>query len=205
VTLQIAKIFAARWEAFHAPIASACFAFHPHQVQREFDSSVLKDVHQVMADFAKSPSCPWDVDDLTSQWSEFKEAISIKTYRLDDEVIAREPGGQPRHGAFTTKSLSMTASSWIEMFYSPWPALVWFALKVISIPSSASACEHSWSIEGWMHSKVRNRMSQKLVEKLVRAHTNMILERQFELRSLDDMVMWDVELLIDEDDGETSD
>jgi hAT family C-terminal dimerisation region len=158
-----------------------------------------------MSDFAKSSSCPFDVDDLTSQWSEFKEALSIKTYRLDDEVIAREPGGQPRHGAFTAKSLSMTAPSWIEMFYMPWPALVWFALKVISIPPSASACEHSWSIEGWMHSKVRNRMSQKLVEKLVRAHTNMVLERQFDLRSLDDMVMWDVELLIDEDDCETSD
>ena len=51
-----------------------------------------------------------------------------------------------------------------------------------------------------MHSKVRNRLSQKLIEKLVHAHTNMILERQFDLRSLDDMVMWDVELLIDEPD-----
>jgi hypothetical protein len=51
-----------------------------------------------------------------------------------------------------------------------------------------------------MHSKVRNRLSQKLIEKLVRAQTHMILERQFDLRSLDDMVMWEVELLIDEPD-----
>ena len=54
-----------------------------------------------------------------------------------------------------------------------------------------------------MHSKVRNRLSQKLVEKLVCAHTNMILERQFDLRCLYDMLMWDVELLIDEPDVET--
>jgi hypothetical protein len=51
-----------------------------------------------------------------------------------------------------------------------------------------------------MHSKVRNRLSQKLIEKLVRAHTHMILELQFDLRSLDEMVMWDVELLIDKPD-----
>jgi hypothetical protein len=51
-----------------------------------------------------------------------------------------------------------------------------------------------------MHSKVRNRLSQKLIEKLVRAQTHMILERQFDLRSLDDMVMWEVELLIDKPD-----
>ena len=55
-----------------------------------------------------------------------------------------------------------------------------------------------------MHSKVRNRLSQKLVEKLIREHTNMILERQFDLRCLDEMVMWDVELLIDEPDIETA-
>jgi hypothetical protein len=200
LSLQVHTIFRSRWDATHAPIESACFAFHPLQLQREFDDTVKNDVHAVMSDFAQSPSSPFDEDDLSSQWDDFKEALSIQTHRLDDEVIAREICGPLKHGAFTGKSLAMPASSWIEMFFRPWPALVWFALKLIAIPPSASACEHSWSIEGWMHSKVRNRLSQKLVEKLVRAHTNLILERQFDLRCLDDMVMWDVELLIDEPD-----
>ena len=46
---------------------------------------------------------------------------------------------------------------------------------------SVSVCEHSWSIEGWIHSQRRNRLDQKLVEKLVRAHTNLVLRE-----SLDD-------------------
>ena len=33
------------------------------------------------------------------------------------------------------------------------PDLMWFALHVVCIPCSASAAEHSWSIESWIHSK----------------------------------------------------
>jgi hypothetical protein len=59
--------------------------------------------------------------------------------------------------------------------------LAWFAYKVSGVMCSASACEHCWSIEGWIHSQRRNRLDQKLVEKLVRAHTNLVLRE-----SLDD-------------------
>ena len=106
--------------------------------------------------------------------------MSCQSHRLDDKEIERELGGLKRHGAFTAKSLARPVPAWIEIFLGSWPALVWFSLKVFAIPCSASACEHSWSIEGWMHSKVRNRLSQPLMEKLIRAHTNMILERQFQ-------------------------
>ena len=62
--------------------------------------------------------------------------------------------------------------------------------------SSSSVCEHCWSIEGWIHSKRRNRLHQTLVEKLVRAHTNLVLRE-----SLDDSLHhlpWDIELIIDD-------
>jgi hypothetical protein len=36
---------------------------------------------------------------------------------------------------------------WIKTFFKPWPALMWLALKVILLPCSASAWEHSWPIE----------------------------------------------------------
>jgi hypothetical protein len=51
--------------------------------------------------------------------------------------------------------------------------LVWFAYKVCGVMCSASVRENSWSIEGWIHSKRRNRLSQELVERLLRAHTNL--------------------------------
>ena len=62
-------------------------------------------------------------------------------------------------------------SPWLPIFKE----LAWFAYKVSGVMCSVSACEHCWSIEGWIHSKRRNKLHQKLVEKLVRTHTNLVL------------------------------
>jgi hypothetical protein len=61
---------------------------------------------------------------------------------------------------------------------------------------SASACEHSWAIEGWIHSKRRNRLGQNLVEMLVRGHTNMVLRAALDVGY--NILPWDIELIIDE-------
>ncbi len=47
--------------------------------------------------------------------------------------------------------------------------LAWFAYKVSGVMCSASACEHSWSVEGWIHS-----------------------------HALRHLLPWDIELVIDE-------
>ena len=50
---------------------------------------------------------------------------------------------------------------------------------------------------GWIHSKKRNRLGQKNVERLVRAHTNLTL-----CRNLDDFAAkalpWEIEMIIEE-------
>ena len=75
--------------------------------------------------------------------------------------------------------------------------LVWFAYKVSGFMCSASACENCWSIEGWIHSQRRNRIDQKLVEKLVHTHTNLVLRESLD-DVLRDLLPWDIELVIDE-------
>ena len=62
-----------------------------------------------------------------------------------------------------------------------WPDLMWLDLKVVLLPCSVSACEHIWSIQGWIHSKRRNRLGQDLVERLVRTHTNLQLVHRLDL------------------------
>ena len=75
--------------------------------------------------------------------------------------------------------------------------LTWFAYKVSGVMCSASACEHCWSIEGWIHSKRRNKLHQKLVEKLVHVHTNLVLRESLDA-ALHNLLPWDIELIIDE-------
>ena len=60
-----------------------------------------------------------------------------------------------------------------------------------------SVCEHCWSVEGWIHSQRRNRLDQKLVEKLVRTHTNLVLRESLD-DTLRNLLPWDIELVIDE-------
>ena len=75
--------------------------------------------------------------------------------------------------------------------------LMWLALKVLLLPCSAWACEHSWSIEDWIHSKRRNRIGQELVNRLVRAHTNLKLEQRLQFYETG-LLPWDIEMTVEE-------
>ena len=74
---------------------------------------------------------------------------------------------------------------------------MWLALKVLLLSCSTSACEHSWSIEDWIHSKRRNRLGQELVERLVRTHTNLKLEQRLQLYEAG-LLPWDIEMTVEE-------
>ncbi len=73
--------------------------------------------------------------------------------------------------------------------------------KVSGVMCSASVCEHSWSIEGWIHSKRRNRLSQELVERILRSHTKMTLRESLDT-DLHHLLPWDIDLVIDETEPE---
>ena len=107
------------------------------------------------------------------------------------------------HGAFTPEMMKLPQATWIETFLEGvtdkstglpiFKELAWFAYKVSGVMCSASACEHCWSIEGWIHSKRRNSIHQTLVEKLVRAHTNLVLTESLD-DALHHLLPWDIEL-----------
>ncbi len=108
--------------------------------------------------------------------------------------------------------MKLPQATWIETFLegatdkntglSIFKELVWFTYKVSGVMCSESVCDHCWSIEGWIHSKRRNRLHQTLVKKLVRAHTNLVLRE-----SLDDdlhhLLPWNIDLIIDESVDQT--
>jgi hypothetical protein len=146
----------------------------------------------VMADLAKAPGAPCSAMDLKMEYVKFENAHAAGQFNLTDDV------------AFSAKNMKEAPHVWVDVFLAPWPALRWFALKIVSLPCSATACEHSWSIEGWIHSKGRNRLGQKLVEMLVRSHTNMVLQRALNLAKLD-VLDWDIELVLAEPTSDSRD
>ncbi len=93
------------------------------------------------------------------------------------------------HGDFTPEMMKLPQTTWIETFLevvtdkSTGLTILKELTKVSGVMCSESVCEHSLAIEGWIHSKRRNNLHQTLVEKLVRAHTNLVLRE-----SLDDVL-----------------
>ena len=81
--------------------------------------------------------------------------------------------------------------------------LAWFAKKLCSVMTSASACERMWSIEGWIHNKRRIKLAQPNVERAVRAHGNLVL-RKVILLSKEQKVASDSQARISEPDRRTN-
>ena len=98
---------------------------------------------------------------------------------------------------FHTQCMSTDMHVWMKTFLKPWSDLLWLALKVALLSCSPSACEHSSGIEGWIHSKKRNRLGQDLVECLVRTHTNLQFEQSLEVYETG-MLPWDIEMTVEE-------
>jgi hypothetical protein len=121
--------------------------------------------------------------------------------RFDDDVK------DDAHGDFTPEMMKLPQATWIETFLEGatdkitgqtiFKELAWFVYKVSGVMCSASACEYCWSIEGLIHSKRRNKLHQTLVEKLVRAHTNLVLRESLD-DTLHHLLPWDIEIIIDD-------
>ena len=81
--------------------------------------------------------------------------------------------------------------------------LSWFAKKLCLVMTCASAYEHMWSIEGWIHNKRRNTLVQPNIERGVRAHGNLVLRKAM-LISKEQKVAWDSQTRIREPDRHTN-
>jgi hypothetical protein len=61
------------------------------------------------------------------------------------------------------------------MFSGSTPQLQRLALRLVSQCVSSSGCEHNWSTFSLLHTKVRNRLTRKKLNKLVYVNYNLRL------------------------------
>ena len=179
----------ARWTYFDTDVFHAAYVSHPEflQVQQSgADEAAFRRILKSMATEEHSFNA------MTRQWAQLKTAISTDDYGLNDDE------------AFSAEQQKLQPFEWVRAHLYPWPDLQWALMRLASLACSASACEHSWSIEGWIHSKKRNRLGQKNVERLVRAHTNLILEAVLEDWEAN-VLPWEVEMVVEEPECEDSD
>ena len=137
----------------------------------EHDDAARKDLSQVIEAFSKVKDADGKMvgpafKTMKSEFVAWQEAISAKRYDLHDEKQHDKP-----EGAFTQRNMNRSQQSWVKTFMQDvmdemgqvlFDNLAWFAKKLCSVMTSASACEHMWSIEGWIHNKRRHRLAQQM-------------------------------------------
>jgi hypothetical protein len=184
---KIHAIFMARWHYFHTPLMTAAYRLTPEYCRLDWDPEMAAemdgDIKQVFAKIA-TPEHPYAA--ILSNYSAYEVALKAKTHDLTSNI------------AFSKYAQEMPSYQWANTYFRSWPHLRYVATRLLSLSCSASGCEHSWSLESWVHSKKRNRLSQRTVESLVRTHTNLLLEAQLESEAAAIVLPWDQEMEVDE-------
>jgi hypothetical protein len=149
---KIHAIFMARWQYFHKPIMTAAYRLAPEYCRRDMDSNEDKETKAV---FKKMATEEHTYPSIIADYSAYEVALQTKTYDLNDDV------------AFSKAAQRMPLYQRANTYLRAWPHLKHVATRLLSLSCSASGCEHSWSIEGRIHSKKRNRLGQPTVKRLV--------------------------------------
>ena len=88
----------ARWNAFHAPVHSACFNMDKAFCRMQHDDAARMDLFQVMEAFSKVKDADGQMvgpafKTMKSEFVAWQEAISAKKYDLHDEKKYDQPEG----------------------------------------------------------------------------------------------------------------
>ena len=93
------------------------------------------------------------------------------------EYVGKTGGFAPNHlwGNVIQKPIN-----WWHLMKGRYPVLSDVAIQVLSIPATSAASERNWSTFGFIHSKLRNRLHEKRVEKIVYMFWNLRILRSLE-------------------------
>ena len=178
-------LYTARWAYFHTNVFTAAKILDSEYIKDEFTEDQRNEFQSVLRSMAKTPNCKFTYPQFMAEWASLQTALATQTHGLDPDE------------AFSKIGCAMPSFEWASVFLCNWPGLRWVAMRLTALSCSASGFEHSWPIEGWIHSKKRNRLDQTNVERLVRMHTNLLLSGRLEAWSAA-ALPWEIGLLIEE-------
>ncbi|GBG91938.1 hypothetical protein CBR_g54033 [Chara braunii] len=142
-------------------------------VPRRRDISLLEDrsrrvVQSALEHFARVVG-GWDNDAMLSLWE------ALWTFHNDDPRYWSEDGQHWWDSFATTDANKMHPSTWWRLHGGQQPVLQGIARAVMGMWSTASPCERNWATHDFIHTKLRNPLTARSVEKLVFIHWNLQL------------------------------
>jgi uncharacterized membrane protein len=185
-------LFMARWTYFHEPVFTAAYFLDPEFIRGSGSTEEEQEFRAVLSTMCDAEHCPFELSTMMAEWAALQTAVAVESH-----------GMNPKE-AFSTAARAMPAFEWSRTYLFYWPGIRYAACRLPALACSASGCEHSWSIEGWIHSKKRNRLGQTFVETLVKTHTNLLLEASVDLWRAK-VMPWEDDCIINEPEDEEDD
>ncbi|XP_073290495.1 uncharacterized protein [Primulina huaijiensis] len=120
-------------------------------------------------------------------------ARMCETEELQDKIMDQLPMYKRAEGLFgmpmaVRQRNKKSPAEWWLAYGCSTPELQVFAVKVLSLTCSSSACERNWSVFEHLHSKRRNRLEQKKLNDLVYIKYNRALRRRYDMRDMIDPI-----------------
>ncbi|XP_073285048.1 uncharacterized protein [Primulina huaijiensis] len=120
-------------------------------------------------------------------------ARMCETDELQDKIMDQLPMYKRAEGLFgmsmaVRQRNKKSPAEWWLAYGCSTPELQVFAVKVLSLTCSSSACERNWSVFEHLHSKRRNRLEQKKLNDLVYIKYNRALRRRYDMRDMIDPI-----------------
>ncbi|XP_042375861.1 uncharacterized protein LOC121969699 [Zingiber officinale] len=126
---------------------------------------------------------------------------------INESRLFREAYGSFSDSFAVSCRYKMDAAEWWLQYGGSAPNLKKIAVQILSQTTSSSGCERNWSTFSLIHTKVRNRLSYRRLEKMVYVHYNMRLqlraiteEQELEKQESSDVDPFDIGFVQTEDD-----
>lgn len=162
---RLKEIFLARWDYFHDAVHTAGYILNPEYTRRPFTSTEIKELYAV---FERLETGSHPASAMVTDFTRYKQALQAGNANRDANWFNERM-------AFSPSARTLMPYQWASAWLVDYPHLQYVAMRVGLIPPSASACETSWSLEGWFHNPRRNRMTQKTVERMMRLQSHLTL------------------------------
>ncbi|KAK5774996.1 hypothetical protein PVK06_042862 [Gossypium arboreum] len=167
------KIIDKRWNFMHFDLHSAGYFLNPQfQFGVEHSQNVLIET----------------LEGIRSVIERLEPSLDTQVRMVNQLLLFRD-----KHETFGTLQAQrawkqMNLAEWWIIYGTCVPELQKLAIKVLSQTTSASNCERNWSTFSYIHTKARNRLKYKKLEKLVFTYYNMRLQIRHQKRmSTDDI------------------
>jgi hypothetical protein len=157
----------ARKVPFHSPVHSAALMLLPANWDVNLQEKYGMECANIRKDFIA----------IVSKVSKSQQNAATALLQFDNEYKNKSLG------LFQNDLVQIAASksdpvTWWENYAIQIPELQYVATRVLSLGCSNSAAERNWSLRGFLHSKIRNRMSLSLQERLINVHANIKLQNK---------------------------